>query len=44
MKHQCILTKSVLMVDAAPARPLICNNSAVRKNDANFLSDMYTVP
>lgn len=39
-----VLTRSVLMVEAAPARPLICNSSAVRRNDANFFSDMYTVP
>lgn len=39
-----VLTRSVLIVEAAPARPLICSNSAVRKNDANFFSDMYTVP
>lgn len=32
------------MVEAAPAKPLICSSSAVRKNDANFFSDMYTVP
>lgn len=38
------LTKSVLIVEAAPARPLICSSSAVRRNDANFFSDMYTVP
>lgn len=39
-----MLTKSVLMVEAAPARPLICRSSAVRKKDVNFFSEIYTVP